>query len=143
MKALAHWRKSSPPPPRQTIAFSDPLQAESILDRPSSLNNQQKTREPLWTGTTCVFLAVARTGSLSAATRELGASQATIGRRVQAFENAWGAVLFERLNTGYVLTSAGREIQARAEAAEAAVLAVTRGVDKGQPKAARQGDRPS
>ncbi|MCZ4089254.1 LysR family transcriptional regulator [Sinorhizobium psoraleae] len=76
------------------------------------------------------FLAVARTGSLSAATRELGTSQATIGRRVQALETALGAVLFERLNTGYVLTSAGREIQARAEAAEAAVLAVARGVDR-------------
>ncbi|MDK1387981.1 LysR family transcriptional regulator [Sinorhizobium sp. 8-89] len=76
------------------------------------------------------FLAVARTGSLSAATRELGTSQATIGRRVQALETALGAVLFERLNTGYVLTSAGREIQARAEAAEASVLAVARGVDR-------------
>ena len=78
------------------------------------------------------FLAVARTGSLSAATRELRISQATISRRVQALETALGAVLFERLNTGYVLTSAGREVQARAEAAEAAVLAVARRVDKGQ-----------
>lgn len=78
------------------------------------------------------FLAVARTGSLSAATRELRISQATISRRVQALETALGAVLFERLNTGYVLTSAGREVQARAEAAEAAVLAVARRVDNGQ-----------
>jgi len=78
------------------------------------------------------FLVVARTGSLSAATRELHVSQATLGRRIQALEAALGVVLFERLNTGYVLTSAGREIQARAEAAEAAVLAVARGADGGR-----------
>jgi len=76
------------------------------------------------------FLAVARTGSLSAATRELRISQATISRRVQALETALGTVLFERVNTGYVLTSAGHEVQARAEAAEAAILAVPRGIDK-------------
>ncbi|HZH09611.1 MAG TPA: LysR family transcriptional regulator [Microvirga sp.] len=78
------------------------------------------------------FLAVARTGSLSAATRELQTSQATISRRVQALETALGTVLFERLNTGYVLTSAGQEVQTRAEAAEAAVLAVVRGAAKEQ-----------
>lgn len=75
------------------------------------------------------FLAVARTGSLSAAARDLRVSQATIGRRIQALEAALGGVFFERLNTGYVLTSAGRQIQNRAEAAEAAVLAVARGAD--------------
>jgi len=78
------------------------------------------------------FLAVARTGSLSAATRDLRASQATIGRRIQALETALGVVLFERLSTGYVLTAAGREIYARAEAAEASVLAVARGADSGR-----------
>lgn len=73
------------------------------------------------------FLAVARTGSLSAASRDLRVSQATIGRRIQALEAALGGVFFERLNNGYALTSAGRQIQERAEAAEAAVLAVVRG----------------
>lgn len=77
------------------------------------------------------FLAVARTGSLSAANRELQISQATIGRRIQALETTLGVILFERLNTGYVLTPAGREVRARVEAAEAAVLAVPRGIDKG------------
>ncbi|HYE52770.1 MAG TPA: LysR family transcriptional regulator [Azospirillaceae bacterium] len=78
------------------------------------------------------FLAVARTGGLSAASRELGISQATIGRRVQALEASLGLVLFERLHSGYVLTPAGREILARAEAAEEAVLSVARGADGGR-----------
>lgn len=75
------------------------------------------------------FLAVARTGSLSAAARDLRTSQATIGRRIQALEASLGGIFFERLSTGYVLTSAGRQILARAEAAEAAVHAVARGAD--------------
>ncbi|HYD98081.1 MAG TPA: LysR family transcriptional regulator [Alphaproteobacteria bacterium] len=79
-----------------------------------------------------LFLSVARTGSLSAATRELGISQATIGRRLQALEAALGIVLFERLNTGYELTAAGRDALVRAQAAEAAILAVGRGAGSGQ-----------
>ena len=75
------------------------------------------------------FLAVARTGGLSAAARETGIAQATLGRRVQALEASLGVVLFERLNSGYVLTPAGRDLLGRAEAAEAAVLAVARGAD--------------
>ncbi|HZH26493.1 MAG TPA: LysR family transcriptional regulator [Azospirillaceae bacterium] len=78
------------------------------------------------------FLAVARTGGLSAGMRELGVSPATIGRRIQSLEAALGVVLFERLNSGYVLTPEGRKILVRAEAAEAAIHAVARGVDGGR-----------
>lgn len=78
------------------------------------------------------FLAVARTGSLSAAMRELRVSQATISRRIQALEAALGVVLFERSNTGYVVTPAGRQIYARTEEAEAAILGVARGADAGR-----------
>ncbi|HYC04946.1 MAG TPA: LysR family transcriptional regulator [Azospirillaceae bacterium] len=75
------------------------------------------------------FLAVARTGGLSAAARQTGIAQATLGRRIQALEASLGVVLFERLNSGYVLTPAGRELLGRAEHAEAAMLAVARGAD--------------
>jgi DNA-binding transcriptional LysR family regulator len=73
------------------------------------------------------FLAVARGGSLSAASRETRVSQATISRRIQLMEQALGIALFERLNTGYVLTEAGRSILARAEAAESTILSIERG----------------
>ncbi|MGH7092388.1 MAG: helix-turn-helix domain-containing protein, partial [Stellaceae bacterium] len=44
-----------------------------------------------------VFLAVARFGSLRAAGRALGLSQPTIGRRLAAFEAAFGGpTLFDR-----------------------------------------------
>lgn len=56
------------------------------------------------------FLAVAQTGSLSAAARELRVSQPTVGRRIREFEYRTGARLFERLDQGYVLTTAGQDI---------------------------------
>ncbi|WP_370162266.1 LysR family transcriptional regulator [Limimaricola soesokkakensis] len=42
------------------------------------------------------FLAVAETGSLSAAARALGTSQPTLGRQVKAMEAQLGAELFHR-----------------------------------------------
>ena len=42
------------------------------------------------------FLAVADTGSLSAAARELGTSQPTLGRQIRAIEGQLGAELFRR-----------------------------------------------
>lgn len=56
------------------------------------------------------FIAVVETGSLSAAARELNVSQPTVGRRIREFEDCTGARLFERLDQGYVLTTAGEEI---------------------------------
>ena len=48
-----------------------------------------------------VFLAVARHGSLRAAGRVLGLSQPTVGRRLSAFEAAFGGpALFDRLPEG-------------------------------------------
>ena len=74
------------------------------------------------------FLAVARSGSLTEAARSLKASAATVGRHTEALERRLGARLFEHRSTGYVLTETGQSIMARAEAVEAAVLAVERGV---------------
>jgi molybdate transport repressor ModE-like protein len=73
------------------------------------------------------FLAVARSGSLTEAARNLKASAATVGRHVESLEQRLGTRLFEHRTTGYVLTETGRSILARAEAVEAAVLAVERG----------------
>ncbi len=56
------------------------------------------------------FLATAETGSLSAAARQLGLTQPTLGRQVTALEQALGAVLFERAGRGLVLTPTGRDL---------------------------------
>ncbi len=68
-----------------------------------------------------VFLAVARRGSTLAASRGLHVSQSTVSRRIDALENVLGLRLFDRSPAGYVLTPAGTEMVARAEAIERAV----------------------
>ena len=73
-----------------------------------------------------LFLAVARAGGLSAAAGRSHASPATLGRRLAALERALGARLFHRRRDGYDLTEAGRELLAKAAAAEDAVLSIER-----------------
>lgn len=68
------------------------------------------------------FLQVARTGSLTRTAAELGVSQSTVARRVQALEAALGATLFAHHQTGYFLTDEGRALVSRAEAVEEAAL---------------------
>ncbi len=55
-------------------------------------------------------LTVASTGSLSAAARALGLSQPTLGRHVEALEQALGVVLFTRAVGGLSLTPAGQAL---------------------------------
>ncbi len=62
------------------------------------------------------FLAVAESGSLSAAGRQLAASQPTLGRRIRRMEEALGLELFHRRAHGLVLSDAGRRILPAAEA---------------------------
>jgi DNA-binding transcriptional LysR family regulator len=70
-----------------------------------------------------VFLAVARSESLSAAGRGLRIDPATVGRRVARLEEALGTRLFVKSPQGYALTEAGGRLIAHAERAEAAALA--------------------
>ena len=70
------------------------------------------------------FIAVAQSGSLSAAARQLRVSQPTVGRRIREFESRLGARLFERLNQGYILTAAGNEIVNMAESMERAATEI-------------------
>ena len=53
------------------------------------------------------FVAVAETGSLSAAARLLASSQPTIGRHIAELEKALDVTLFRRGRRGYGLTEAG------------------------------------
>jgi DNA-binding transcriptional LysR family regulator len=75
------------------------------------------------------FLAVAESGSLSAAARSLGVSQPTLTRRMAALEESLRAELFHRNPRGLELTEAGEALlgpaQQMREAAHAAELAVS------------------
>lgn len=67
------------------------------------------------------FLAVAETGSLSAAARELGRSQPTLGRQVQALETDLGVSLFDRHARGLKLSAAGEQLLPMAQQMHAAM----------------------
>ena len=73
-----------------------------------------------------VFLALAREGNLTATARKLGVSHPTIARRIKALEDRIGARLFDRLPDRFVLTSAGEELLADAEAMERAAESIHR-----------------
>ncbi len=69
-----------------------------------------------------IFLAVARTESLSAAGKRLKIDPATVGRRIARLEEAIGAHLFARSPQGYAMTEAGTRLIPHAEAVERATL---------------------
>lgn len=69
------------------------------------------------------FLAVARTGRLTAAAARLGADHTTVARRIGALEHALRAKLFDRAPTGYSLTPHGERLLEMAEAMESLALA--------------------
>jgi DNA-binding transcriptional LysR family regulator len=72
------------------------------------------------------FLAIHRTGTLSAAARDLGVNQSTVGRRLEALEEQLGARLFVRTRDGYSTSPAGEQLLARAESMEEEALAIAR-----------------
>ncbi|MCL6707048.1 LysR family transcriptional regulator [Pseudomonas sp. R2.Fl] len=72
------------------------------------------------------FLAVLRHGSLSAAARDLGLTQPTLGRHIDALEQATGAPLFIRSQQGLLPTETAREMQPHAEAMAASAAALAR-----------------
>jgi len=74
------------------------------------------------------FLAVARSGSVSAAARGLRVHHATVSRRLHAFEQRVGARLFDRLPGGWVTTAAGEETRLAALRVEDEMQALDRRV---------------
>lgn len=72
------------------------------------------------------FLAVARTGSLSAAARALGVDHVTVGRRIALFEKRLGVTLLNRTPDGFAVTSAGEAVLRQCTAMEAAALDLER-----------------
>jgi len=72
------------------------------------------------------FVAVAETGSLSAAARRLSASQPTLGRHIAELEKALDVTLFRRGRQGYVLTEAGNLLFERGRAVHEQATAFSR-----------------
>ena len=71
------------------------------------------------------FLAVSETGSLSAAARELGTSQPTLGRQIKTIEMQLGAELFHRQPRGLALTQTGADLVQPAQTMRDAVRQIT------------------
>ncbi|MBL9055817.1 MAG: LysR family transcriptional regulator [Rhodobacteraceae bacterium] len=76
-----------------------------------------------------IFLAVARSESLSGAGRRLKIDPATVGRRIARLEEAVAARLFVKSPQGYGLTEAGGRLIVHAERAEAALEGATEALD--------------
>ncbi|NRB43083.1 MAG: LysR family transcriptional regulator [Pseudomonadales bacterium] len=62
------------------------------------------------------FLVTAEEGSLSAAALALDMTQPTVGRQVSALEEELGVSLFERTNSGLVLTQSGADLMVQVKA---------------------------
>lgn len=71
-----------------------------------------------------LFLAVARTGSISGAAKQLGVQHSTISRRMRQFEEKLGTRLIERKSGRYELTQAGENVKEASGRIEREVLGV-------------------
>jgi DNA-binding transcriptional LysR family regulator len=79
-----------------------------------------------------VYLAVARSESLSGAGKILRVDPATVGRRIARLEERLGTPLFAKSPQGYAMTDAGQRLLVHAERAEQAMSAALEEV-QGQP----------
>src|SRR5512139_334609 len=81
------------------------------------------------------FVAVADSGSFTAAARRLHTSHPTVGRKIAALEAQLGTKLLVRAADGLALTADGRTFRAQAEAMAAAALRAEAAVSAGGRKA--------
>jgi DNA-binding transcriptional LysR family regulator len=71
-----------------------------------------------------MFLAVARAGSISSGARRLDLQHSTVSRRMRKLEQDLGVRLFDKVSSGYALTTAGKHLMQAAAHMEQEVLAV-------------------
>jgi DNA-binding transcriptional LysR family regulator len=67
------------------------------------------------------FLAVARQGSLTKASKEMRTSVSTVSRRLEQLESAIGVSVFAHHQTGYLLTDDGKELLRHATQVEESI----------------------
>lgn len=77
---------------------------------------------PEWTDLR-FFLELARSGTLSGASRRLNVEHTTVARRIDRLEEQLGTTLFDRSREGYQLTEMGLALLPHAEAMESAAVA--------------------
>lgn len=73
-----------------------------------------------------VFLAVARTGSVRGAARQIGKTHATVSRHIQSLSSALANPVFERRKEGQCLTDLGKSVLPLAEQIESNVAEIDR-----------------
>jgi len=73
-----------------------------------------------------IFLAVARSGSVRGAALALNINHSTVSRRIAQFEDRLGTRLFEKLPSGYEITSAGQDVLALAQGMEDQAITLER-----------------
>ncbi len=71
-----------------------------------------------------LFLAVARTGSISGAAKQLDVQHSTVSRRIRKFEESLGTRLLERKKGRYELTQSGENVKEASSRIEREVLGV-------------------
>ena len=74
------------------------------------------------------FLAVAKSGTLMGASKQLNVNHSTVFRRINALEDKLGTRLFERMAEGYVLTEIGHAVLQHAEVVENSIHSLERAV---------------
>ncbi|VUF11110.1 HTH-type transcriptional regulator HdfR [Methylobacterium dankookense] len=73
---------------------------------------------------------IARMGRLTVAAQRLGIDHSTLSRRLSGLEAAFGARLFDRRPSGFVLTAAGERLLADAERMERMAIAMRSHLDE-------------
>jgi DNA-binding transcriptional LysR family regulator len=71
-----------------------------------------------------VFLSVARSGSISSGAKQLNLQHSTVSRRIQKLEQHLGVRLFDKVPSGYQMTTAGEDLMQAVERMECEVLSV-------------------
>ncbi len=91
----------------------------------NSFQNGMDDAIPSWGDTRllCAFVLTARTGSISAAARELGVAPSTVSKALQALEAATGHTLFWRTTRRLSLSAAGERVLPYCEQALAQLVA--------------------
>ncbi len=100
-----------------------------IIEEPFSDNGKDFISRLHWDDAR-VFLAIARTGTLSAAAKTMGIGLATISRRIERLEDSLGVSLFSRHQGGYQLTDDAVALLVKAEALEQAGFAFGSAAEK-------------
>lgn len=96
--------------------------------KPFSGNEKLILQKLIWDDAR-TFLALARKGTLTAASKSMDMGIATLSRRIERLEKTLATPLFVRQQSGYQLTEDGKNLVEKAEQMEAAIFAFVSGAN--------------